>query len=123
MSAFKKFYVSRDDEAGAQDEKHLKTLQAVQEAFTEHGFPATSGLQSAMPADTDCKVIIHDRWFWDTAWYLLFLDIKCYDAHSGVLLASGHDVRSAPATRREPDFMANELVEAIFPGTNTGAKP
>jgi hypothetical protein len=123
MNEFKKFYVSRDDEAGAQDEKHLKTLHAVQEALTEHGFPATSGLQSAMPADTDCKVIIHDKWFWDMAWYLLYLDVKFYDAHSGALLASGHDCRSAPATRRDPDFMSNELIESVFPASVNGTKP
>jgi len=122
MSRMKTFYVSRDDESGAQDEKHLKTLHAVQEALTEHGFPATSGLLSAMPADTECKVIIHDKWFWDTYWYLLFLDIKFYDAHSGTLLASGHDVRSAPPTRRDPDFMANELIETLFPASVGGTK-
>lgn len=123
MSGLKKCYVSRDDEAGAQDEKHLKTLHAVQEALTEHGFPATSGLQSAMPTDTECKVIIHDKWFWDMEWYLLYLDIKFYDARSGKLLASGHDVRSAPITRRSPEFMANELIEAIFPASGGGTKP
>ena len=122
MSRLKKFYVARDDEAGAQDDKHLKGLNAVQQALTEHGFPATSGLLAAMPSDTECKVIIHDKWFWDTYWYLLYLDIKFYDARSGALLASGHDVRSAPATRRNPDFMANELIEAIFPASAGGAK-
>ena len=123
MKGLKKFYVARDDEAGVQDEKHLKTLRAVQEALTGHGFPATSGLQSAMPADTDCKVIIHDKWFWDLEWYLLYLDIKFYDARSGKLLASGHDCRSAPVTRRDLDFMANELIEAVFPASVGGTKP
>ena len=78
---------------------------------------ATSGLESAMPADTECKVIIHDHWFWDTYWYLLSLDIKFYDAHSGTLLASGHDQRAGPETRRTPEFMANELIEALYPST------
>ncbi len=123
MSGFKKFYVVRDDEAGAQDDKHLKTLHAVQEALTEHGFPAASGLLAAMPADTDCKVVIHDKWFWDTYFYLLYLDIKFYDARSGALLASGHDVRSAPNTRRDPDFMANELMDAIFPASGGSPRP
>jgi hypothetical protein len=123
MKGLKKFYVARDDEAGAQDEKHLKTLHAVQSALTEHGMPATSGLLSAMPADTECKVIIHDKWFWDTYWYLLYLDIKFYDARSGKLLASGHDCRSAPVTRRDPEFMANELIEAVFPASVGGTKP
>ena len=111
----KKFYVVRDDEAKAQDKKHLQGLQAVQTALTDHGMPATSGLLSAMPADTDCKVVIHDHWFWDLEWYLLSLDIKFYDARSGALLASGHDRRAAPVLRRPPEFIANELIEAIFP--------
>jgi hypothetical protein len=115
LSRLKKFYVSRDNETSAQDEKHLQGLQAVQEALTDHGFPATSGLLSAMPPDTDCKVIIHEHWFWDVYWYLLSLDIKFYDTHSGALLASGHDRRAHPTIRRSPEFMANELIDAIFP--------
>ena|ERR1022692_420082 len=120
LSGLKKFYVARDDEAGAQDEKHLVALHAVQEVLTDHGMPATSGLLSAMPTDTECKVIIHDKWFWDVHEYLLSLDIKFYDAHSGALLASGHDRRAHPTIRRSPEFMANELIEAIFP-TSSGA--
>ena len=122
ISGIKKFYVARDDEPHAQDEKHLRGLHAVQEALIEHGFPATSGLLSAMPSDTECKVIIHDRWFWDLAWYQLSLDLQFYDAHSGVLLASGHSRRDAPTIRRSPEFMAYELVEAIFPATIGGSK-
>jgi len=121
LSGLKKFYVLRDDEAGAQDEKHLRGLHAVQDVLTDHGMPATSGLLSAMPADTECKVIIHDHWFWDVHWYLLSLDIKLYDAHSGALLASGFDRRAHPTIRRSPEFMANELIEAIFPASG-GAK-
>ena len=113
----KKFYVVRDRETGGQDEKHLQGLHAVQEALTDHGMPATSGLLSAMPADTECKVIIHDRLFWDTYWYLLSLDIKFYDVHSGALLAAGHSQRAYPTIRRSPEFMANELIEAIFPAS------
>jgi len=115
LSQLKHFYASRDDEAGAQDEKHLRGLHAVQEALTDHGMPATSGLLSAMPANTECKVIIHDKWFWDTYWYLLSLDVKFYDTRSGALLASGSDRRALPAIRRDPEFMANELIEAIIP--------
>ena len=120
LSGLKKFYVSRDDEAGTQDEKHFLGLHAVQDVLTDHGMPATSGLLSAMPTDTECKVIIHDKWFWDVHEYLLSLDIKFYDAHSGALLASGHDRRAHPTIRRSPEFMANELIEAIFP-TSSGA--
>ncbi len=114
LSGLKTFYVSRDDEAKPQDEHHSQTLGAVQVALTGHGLPATSGLLSAMPADTGCKVMIHDHWFWDLQWYLLSLDMKFYDAHSGQLLASGFCRRAAPAIRRSPEFMANELVEAIL---------
>ena len=121
MHGLKKFYVMRDDEAGAQDDKHLRGLHAVQETLTDHGMPATSGLLSAMPADTECKVIIHDKWFWDTYWYLLSLDIKFYDTRSGALLASGYDRRALPAIRRDPEFMADELIEAIIP-TSGGVK-
>ena len=123
LSRLKKFYVVRDDEAGAQDERHLQGLHAVQMALTEHGMPATAGLLSAMPADTECKVIIHDKWFWDVHWYLLSLDIQFYDAKSGTLLASGHDRRAHPSIRRSPEFMANELIEAIFPASGGTKNP
>lgn len=153
LSGLKKFYVFRDDEADAQDEKHLpglrgqnevegpplwpaylfvpalqnekhrRALHAVQEALTEHGFPATSGLQSGMPADTEYKVIIHDTWFWVFEWFLLSLDIKFYDVHSGALLASGHLKRAHPSIRRDPEFMANELIEAIFSTSGGGTSP
>ena len=123
MSGMKKFYVVHDVEAGRQDDKHFRSLHAVQEALTDHGMPATSGLLSAMPGDTDCKVVIQDHWFWDTYWYLLSLDIKFYDAHSGNLLASGHERRAPPVMRRTPEFMANEVVEAVFPSSLEGSKP
>jgi hypothetical protein len=123
FSGMRKFYVSRDVESKAPDDEHLESLRAVQDALTGHGMPATSGLLSAMPADTQCKVLIHDQWFWDMGSYLLWLDIKFYDARSGALLASGHDLRSAPPTRRSPAFMANELIEAIFPATAGGTRP
>ena len=123
LSRLKHFYVSRDDEAGAQDEKHLQGLHAVQEALTDHGMPATSGLLSAMPADTECKVIIHDKWFWDYRWYLLSLDIKFYDARSSALLASGQDQRAHPTIRRSPEFMANELIEAIILASGGAKNP
>ncbi len=123
LSRLKHFYVSRDDESGAQDEKHLRGLRAVQEALTDHGMPATSGPLSAMPADTECKVVIHDKWFWDYDWYLLSLDIKFYDARSAALLASGHDRRAHPTIRRSPEFMANELTEAIFSASGGAKNP
>src|SRR5664280_980598 len=71
MSGLKTFYVSREHEAGAENERHLQGLHAVQAALADHGMPAASGLLSAMPTDTGCKVIIRDHWFWDTYWYLL----------------------------------------------------
>jgi hypothetical protein len=123
LSGLKKYYVARDDESGTQDEKHLRGLHAMQEALTDHGMPATSGLLSAMPADTDCKVIIHDKWFWDVQWYLLSLDISFYDARSNALLASGHDRRALPAIRRDPEFMANELIETILPAPGGTKNP
>jgi hypothetical protein len=118
MSKFKTFYVARDDDSDAQNERHVRTLHAVQDALADHGMAATSGMQSAIPANTDCKVIIHDKWFWDLSWYLLYLDIKFYDARSGQLLASAHDVRSAPGDRRDPDYMANEALESILHPTS-----
>lgn len=121
LSAFKKFYVIRDDESGAQDEKHVLVLQAVQDVLSDHGMPATAGPLSATPKDTECKVIIHDTWFWDMHWYLLSLDVKFYDATSNTLLATGYDRRAQPSIRRSPEFMANELIEAIFP-TSAGTK-
>jgi hypothetical protein len=123
LSGLKKFYVACDNDAGAQGERHVEGLKAVQDVLTDHGMPATSGLLSAMPADTGCKVIIHEHWFWDVRWYLLSLDIKFYDARSGALLASGHDRRAHPTIRRSPEFMANELIEAIFPAAGGVKKP
>jgi hypothetical protein len=115
LNRLKKFYVVRDEEKGAQDEKHLRGLHAVQNVLTDNGMQATSGLLSAMPVDTEYKVVIHDKWFWDTYWYLLSLDIKFYDVHSGRLLASGYSRRAPPPIRRSPETMANEVFDAIFP--------
>jgi hypothetical protein len=123
LSRFKHFYVSRDDEADARDQKHLRGLNAVQQALTDHGMSAASGLPSAAPANTECKVVIHDKWFWDVQWYLLSLDISFYDARSNALLASGHDRRALPAIRRDPEFMANELIEAILAGSSGAQQP
>jgi hypothetical protein len=123
LSRLKTFYVSRDNESGAEGKKHSLGLSAVQDVLTDHGMPATSGLLSAMPTDTECKVIIHDKWFWDVHWYLLSLDIKFYDPHSGALLASGHDRRAHPSIRRSPEFMANELIEAILPPSGRAKNP
>ena len=123
MSGIRKFYVARDNGAEVQDEKHTRDLHAVQKALTDHDMPATSGLLSAMPPDTECKVIIQDRWFGYTDEYLPSLDIKFYDARSGALLASGHDKRAQPAIRRSPEFVANELIEAIFPAAGGGKRP
>ena len=115
MSSMKRFYVARNTESGAQGDKHVLGLHAVQQALVDHGMPATSGLLSAMPPDTDCKVIIHDHFFWDVNWYLLSLDIKFYDARSGALIASGFCRRAHPSIRRPPEFVANEIIEALFP--------
>jgi hypothetical protein len=123
MSGMKKFYVVHAEEAGRQDDKHLRSLHAVELALTDHGFSAASGLVSAMPSDTDCKVVIRDHWFWDTYWYLLSLDLKFYDARSGNLLASGLENRAAPVMRRTAEFMADEVVEAVFPSSLEGSKP
>ena len=123
MSGMKKFYVVHAEEAGGQDDKHARSLHAVEQALTDHGFSAASGLVSAMPSDTDCKVTVHDHWFWDTYWYLLSLDLKFYDARSGNLLAAGHERRAPPVMRRTAEFMANEVVEAVFPSSLEGSKP
>jgi hypothetical protein len=124
MSGIRTFYVACDNEAGShkEKEKHKLALNAVQKALTDHGMPATSGLLSAMPAGTESKVIIQDRWFGYTDEYLPSLDIKFYDARSGALLASGQDKRTQPAIRRSPEFVANELIEAIFPVASGGKK-
>lgn len=123
MNGMRKFYVAHEEEAGRQDDRHLRSLHAVERALTDHGFPAASGLISAMPTDTDCKVLIQDHWFWDTYWYLLSLDVKFYDARSGNLLASVRERRAPPVMRRSSEFMANEVVEAVFPSSLEGSKP
>jgi hypothetical protein len=123
MSGMKKFYVVHADESGRQDDKHTRSLHAVAQALTDHGFAAGSGLVGAIPSDTDCKVVIEDHWFWDTYWYLLSLDLKVYDARSGKLLASGHERRAPPIMRRTAEFMASDVVEAVFPASLEGSKP
>jgi hypothetical protein len=51
------------------------------------------------------------------------LDISFYDARSNELLASGHDRRALPAIRRDPEFMANELIETILPAPGGTKNP
>ena len=118
----KKLYISRDDEADAQGERTLRVFRAVQEALAGQGIPTTYGLLSAMPSDTECKVLINDKWWWDMDWYLLSLDIKFYDARSGKLLAFGYTRRAHPTIRRSPEFMTNELIDAIFPASSEANK-
>ena len=110
LSKVKKFYIAYDKEP---NERHARTLRAVQASLASRG-TAGMGLGSAMPPDTECKVVVEDHWFWDVHWYQLKLEISLFDARTGALLGSGSSRRADPSLRRGPEFMANEVLDAIY---------
>jgi hypothetical protein len=110
LGKLKKFYIAYDKEP---NERHARTLRAVQTSLASRG-TAGMGMPSGMPPDTECKVVVRDHWFWDLQWYQLKLEISLFDPHTGALLGSGSSQRADPSLRRGPEFMANEVLDAIY---------
>ena len=67
----------------------LGCANAAQEALTTRGLTVTSGSIKDKPADADFYVEVVDRWEWDVAMYLISLDIRFVDNHTGDLIADG----------------------------------
>jgi hypothetical protein len=123
LTKLKIYYVTPEKPSEKANERHQKTLEAVEDALRGRGYTVASGSASAMPADTQCKVLVNDHWFWDMGWYLLRLDLQMLDARNGTLLADGWVRRAAPSLRREPAFMANELLDDMNQALITGKAP
>lgn len=119
LSALKTFYIAYEKQP---TERQTRTLKAVEAAVGAHG-SVSMGPQSAMPADTDCRVVVKGHWFWDLGWYQLKVEVSLYNARTGVLLGTGSSRRADPSLRREPEFMANEVVDAIYRGAERDRLP
>jgi hypothetical protein len=114
LGAMKSFYVALDESSQSKDEDDDKALNAVQQALAARGLVATGGPLSAMPGSTDCKVIVRPHWFWDMGKYLLRLEVELSDNKTGKNVGYAGSWRGAPRLRRTPEFMAKELIEAIY---------
>lgn len=79
------------------------------------GLATTTGPASAAPKDVDVTVTYEDRWMWDMTMYMLSLKIDLYHASTKVLLATGQTSYSS-LIRKSPEFMAREILEAVFVG-------
>jgi len=114
LDAMKSFYVVLDPSADSTDEDNATALKAVQQALAARGGVATVGPVSAIPASIDCKVIVRPQWFWDMGKYLLVLYVEFSDNRTGKIVVYASSHRAHPIVRRPSEFMANELVEAIY---------
>jgi hypothetical protein len=123
LTSLRKYYVTSEKPPQNLNERQRKTLKAVEDAVAGRGHTVGSGDVVAMPADTECKVVVEDHWFWDMGWYLLKLDIKLVDARNGTSLGWGWVRRAHPSLRRQPAFMANELLDDINQSLVTGKAP
>src|SRR5215217_3717918 len=68
LQALRTYYVVRDKQTDATD--------AVQKELARRGFAATSGPKSSMPSETQCKVLVQDKWWWDITPYLMDLKVE-----------------------------------------------
>jgi hypothetical protein len=113
LAPTKSFYVVRDKQSDATD--------AVQRELARRGFVATTGPESAMPANTDAKVLVEDHWYWDVTMYLVELKINLLNAKTGAAMASGRSYRPS-LERKSPDEMSHEIFDRIFATAATPAK-
>ena len=107
LKSLKNFYVVRSPD----DNRGVDT--AIQLQLASMGLKATSGTDFSRPKDVDVIVTYKHNWVWDITWYLLDLIIQFRDPQTNVLIASGQSYRSS-LVRREPAFMAKEVLDSIF---------
>jgi hypothetical protein len=95
----------------AKDERHIDEI--IRDEMQVLGINAQSGPPDQQPVEIDVVVTYEDRWMWDMSNYLMTLTLDFHDSKSNVLLATGQSYRPS-LERKPPDFMAREILEAIF---------
>ncbi len=96
------------------DKADNEIAAALQDDLSARGLQVTSGLDWAIPAEAEVKVLFREKWGSDITHYLQELSIDLLDVESGELLASGRCYRSSIG-RRSPPQMVREITERIFP--------
>jgi hypothetical protein len=95
------------------DKQDNEVAQAITKDLHSRGKTATSGLDWAIPADAQVKVLFHEKWVRDVTPYLRELSIDMVDAHSGAALAGGRCVRNS-GVRKPPAEMVREIIDRIY---------
>ena len=93
------------------DERGINNV--IKEEMVKLGLRATTGPASDTPSDVDIIVTYEDRWMWDITMYMLSLTLNLREASTDVLVATGQTEYTS-LIRKDPDFMAREILEGIF---------
>jgi hypothetical protein len=109
MARFKTFYV-------VTDKKDNEVARALEKDLSARGLRVTTGLDWAIPADAQVKVVFQETWAKDITRYLQDLAIEMSDAHSSTLLASGRCHRTSPV-RKPVAEMVKEITDRVFRST------
>jgi len=107
LSGLRKFYV-------ADGEKSWQSPAFIASGLSRRGNVVRSGPASAVPADTQCLVMVREHWFWDLGSYLLKLEVDLVNPQSKAVMASAVIRRAMPQGRRGAKVMATEALNAIF---------
>jgi len=114
---YRTFYV----ENHAADKRQLDIM--IRDEMNRLGLAATAGPASDRPTSVDAVVTYEDRWMWDITMYMLSLQINVRDASNEILIATGKTAYTS-LNRESPDYMAREILTAIFRGKRpTGNEP
>ena len=106
LTKLKTFYIVHTPE----DERGTEKLIARRLAAL--GYHSTHGDSPTPPEKVDAIVIYNDRWKWDSAMYMIQLDIQIRDPW-GAMLASGQVMRPSQQ-RKSPEDMVEETLRQIF---------
>ncbi len=107
LRAAKTFYVVQSG-----SDTH-ETYKVIEVGLAKLGRQASSGPRSEAPSNVDVIVTYQDYWVWDMTWYLHNLLLQFRDPKTNVLLASSLSYRPS-LERKDPEFMAEETLEAML---------
>ncbi|MFN8626593.1 MAG: hypothetical protein U0587_11525 [Candidatus Binatia bacterium] len=107
LSGIKKIYVVRSGPDG----RAINYFIAAD--LKRRGFAATTGEETAVPADADAVVTYFDKWTWDLTMYMIELRIFIREPTSDALLAVGDSYHTS-LTRKSPEEMVAEVLSNIF---------
>ena len=82
--------------------------------LAEYGVAATSGPLGNKPNDVDFYITYVDRWSWDLAMYLSYLEINFFDNKSDQLIASGLYKGGIFHKYPKPSEKTKEVISSIY---------